>query len=420
MKAGSLSQYFAGAGVKTVTATEIDPSVSRGHEFQGVDAFRVFLGAPVDKMKVPVRWVWLSDEEAPLVTSQLGTWYNSRKKQPHRSPEYRIYYPAAAEEVVYRARAGDTLFLCMEKEGGLLALLCQHSSSIEQQLLWLFGLAINGTDIQQRDLRADQGRSLDLAARYVLELINVEVKFSADQWLDQLLHNFPNGLPQTRIFSAFARTLAGEVDARVDPDAALLAWMDMEERLFLTFERHLVAERLRTGFLVNDMADVEGFVRFSLQVQNRRKSRAGYALGHHVEALLKLNNVAHKREATTEKRNGPDFLFPDEQAYHNPAFRPRDLLMLAVKTSCKDRWRQVLAEADRIEIKHLLTLEPGISSAQTDEMRKERLQLVLPRGLHNSYRPQQQRELLDVSDFLQLADRQRRIGAAPGADGLLI
>ncbi|WP_334656902.1 type II restriction endonuclease [Sphingomonas panaciterrae] len=77
--------------------------------------------------------------------------------------------------------------------------------------------------------------------------------------------------------------------------------------------------------------------------------------------------------------------------------------MLAVKTSCKDRWRQVLAEADRIRSKHLLTLEPGISQAQTDEMRKEQLRLVLPAALHESFRPSQQNDLNSVAAFLELA-----------------
>jgi hypothetical protein len=76
--------------------------------------------------------------------------------------------------------------------------------------------------------------------------------------------------------------------------------------------------------------------------------------------------------------------------------------MLAVKTSCKDRWRQVLAEADLIRTKHLLTLEPGISSAQTTEMRKEALQLVLPAPLYSSYQPAQQTELMSLAAFLDL------------------
>ena len=64
--------------------------------------------------------------------------------------------------------------------------------------------------------------------------------------------------------------------------------------------------------------------------------------------------------------------------------------MLGVKSTCKDRWRQVLAEADRIEYKHLLTLETSISKHQTDEMQAKNLQLVLPRGLHETYTPEQQ------------------------------
>lgn len=412
MQAGSLSEYFAGVGVKTVTGTEVDPKVSRGHEFQGVDSFRAFLGEPTEKTRVPVKWVWLSDEEPPLVLPLEGTWYDSRRGKSHRGAEYRLYYPAAAEDVIYRARPGDTLFLGMSREAGLVALLCMHGSSIEQQLLWLFGLDLAGKDLVQKDLRGEEGRSLDLAARHVLDLIDVEVTAGADEWLDRLLRVFPRGLPSTRSFSEFARRAVETADPLADPDQALLAWMDLEERLFLTYERHIVGERLREGFVTDGIADVEAFVKYSLQVQNRRKSRAGYALGHHVEALLEAHGIPHRREATTEKRNGPDFLFPAEEAYHDPLWPAEKLLMLGVKTSCKDRWRQVLAEADRIGTKHLLTLEPGISPAQTDEMRKERLQLVLPASIHGSYRPAQQEGLMDVSGFLDLA---RKIGAGAGA-----
>ena len=42
--------------------------------------------------------------------------------------------------------------------------------------------------------------------------------------------------------------------------------------------------------------------------------------------------------------------------------------MLGAKSTCKDRWRQVLAEDEKISRKHLLTLEPGISEPQTHQM----------------------------------------------------
>ena len=44
------------------------------------------------------------------------------------------------------------------------------------------------------------------------------------------------------------------------------------------------------------------------------------------------------------------------------------LCTLAAKTTCKDRWRQILSEADRLrdENKYLCTMQQGISSAQMD------------------------------------------------------
>jgi quinol monooxygenase YgiN len=408
MKHGSLSDYFIGVGAKVLKGTEIDAKVSHGHELQGIDAFRAFLGTPSEKVILPVTYVWLTDDQEPERLYLTGTWYDSRKKQQHRGAEYRLYYPAKVNEIVYRAKPGDTLFLCQPKDGPLLALMCPHGSSIEQQLLWLFGLQLSADfAITQNDYRSDSGRSLDLTARYILELIGIEVVTTEDQWLDRLLKKFGNQLPSTREFSTFARNTIKDVDALADPDHALVEWMDFEERLFMTFEKHIVGKRLEQGFIADGKPDVDGFVKFSLSVQNRRKSRAGWALGNHIEAILMLHKLDFRREATTEKRNGPDFLFPGEAAYHDVAWSAERLTMLAAKTTCKDRWRQVLAEADRIERKHLLTLEPGISETQTGEMQKASLQLVLPRALHETYRPSQQTWLMDVRSLLKLVEQRQ-------------
>jgi len=153
---------------------------------------------------------------------------------------------------------------------------------------------------------------------------------------------------------------------------------------------------------------VKGFLSFSLSVQNRRKSRVGLALEHHLEQLFRKNGLCYTRTAVTENKAKPDFLFPGVAEYHNPAYDSLKLTMLGVKRTCKERWRQVLAEADRIYNKHLLTLEPAISTHQTDEMASKRLQLVLPRGLHQTYTPAQQDWLMDVAAFMNLV-RSRQI-----------
>ena len=405
---GYLSSHFLGAGAKTLRATEVDLKTSKGHEFQGVDIFRTFVGAPEGREKIAVTYMWMDDSGAPpLRLDHHATWYNSRKAEA-RAPEYRMYYPRAADVIVRQASPGDTLFLCMTAGRRVLAILCPAASSVEQKLLWLFGLSLT-TDcrLSARDLEADGGRGLDLAARWVLDELGLSEADGpapevAPAALDRMSARFGTEFPGTREFSAFAREMAPDVDPLADPDGTLLAWMEQEEILFRQLERAIVAVRLGQGFMQGSNADVDGFLSFSLSVQNRRKSRAGYAFAHHVEALLQIWGIPHTREATTEKRNAADFLFPGEAQYADPAFDPAGLRILAVKTTCKDRWRQVLAEADRVPLKHLLTLEPAISRAQTAEMRSHDLQLVLPQPLHETYHPDQRGWLMSLRDYLML------------------
>ena len=82
--------------------------------------------------------------------------------------------------------------------------------------------------------------------------------------------------------------------------------------------------------------------------------------------------------------------------------------MLGANSTCKDRWRQILSEADRIEHKHLLTLETAISTYQTNEMKNRNLQLVVPLSIQKSYTDDQQKWLYSFRDFLdEVTDKQR-------------
>ena len=84
--------------------------------------------------------------------------------------------------------------------------------------------------------------------------------------------------------------------------------------------------------------------------------------------------------------------------------------MLAVKTTCKDRWRQILTEADRIGTKHLLTLQEGVSERQFQEMVGAGVQLVVPEPLKTSFPASVQEHLQTVESFIadiRLLDRTR-------------
>ena len=83
--------------------------------------------------------------------------------------------------------------------------------------------------------------------------------------------------------------------------------------------------------------------------------------------------------------------------------------MLGAKTTCKDRWRQVLTEAARIGKKHLITLESPISKGQTEEMKFNALQLVVPKQLQAHYSADQQEWILSLEDFISdVRDTQKK------------
>lgn len=310
------------------------------------------------------------------------------------------------------ANAGDPMFLACRTDGSLMVIVTRAGSTMENQLMWLFDLPeLFGQDMlfQVGDV-TDRGNSeAEFAIRYILEEIGLEPEEFGTDHLDMLLARFGSRFPSAREFSGLARELLPEVSSLDDPDAALLAWLNQEEILFRRLERHIVSDRLEMekGFMGSDVADVEGFLQFSLSVQNRRKARAGLALENHLEKIFLTAGLRHGRGIHTEGKKKPDFLFPGYAEYHNPIFPEKRLTVLGAKSTCKDRWRQVLSEAARIERKHLLTLEPGISENQTDEMQGDNLQLVLPRGLHNTYRPSQQAWLMSLNDFMEwVRDRQ--------------
>ena len=116
-------------------------------------------------------------------------------------------------------------------------------------------------------------------------------------------------------FSDLARLTLPEVRAEDDPDAALVMWLDHEEAMFRRLERRVVAEQLEAGFTGDGITDVDGFLKFSLSVQNRRKSRMGHSLEHHLAAVFRAFGIRHVRGAVTEHGRKPDFLFPDHASY---------------------------------------------------------------------------------------------------------
>lgn len=390
-----LSQYFTGVAAKRLSAVETDPVTSNQHEFNGVVAMSEIFGTA--RQTYNCKYLYLGEDETEtLDTTGVVTWYDARENHPTRT-EYRLYFQT--NEIVETAREGDLLLVGKRPDNTALILVVKQGSTFESQVRWLFDLTEDGTRFRIREIEGDRNRQIGYAERTVLEALNIEVETVEENWLEILIATYGLTFPSTRIFSAFARETMGEAAPADQPDATLVAWVNHEEMLFRTLEKHIVQIKLDQGF-----TDVDEFVAFSLSVHNKRKSRMGYSLENHLEQVFIESQIGYSRGKMTENRSKPDFLFPSIESYNDPDFPAERLTMLGSKSTCKDRWRQVLPEAARIQpTKHLFTLEPSISTNQTEEMQARHLQLVLPDELHQTYQPQQQDWLLNLGQFIELA-----------------
>lgn len=184
--------------------------------------------------------------------------------------------------------------------------------------------------------------------------------------------------------------------AKKDIDTRLLKRRDCEYEMFQSVEEAIVLPTISAGF-----TSVDAFMAYANSVSNRRKSRSGRSLELHVKHIFGEENfTAFSHGKISEGNRRPDFIFPSEDAYHDPAFPGAKLRMLAAKTTCKERWNQVANEAERIDRKHLITLQEGVTAAQHEKMKDAGIVLVVPRPLHDKYPKEIRSELLTFSQFL--------------------
>ena len=228
--------------------------------------------------------------------------------------------------------------------------------------------------------------------------LTAQEEIAINRFIEALTVDFPSSEVMSRTAREIQNTVYNHNEfMRSNPDRKIIEWTDTEYKLFRALEHYRYGEMIRTGF-----STVEDFIEVANQVLNRRKSRAGKSLEHHISAIFDANNIEYEEQVRTEGNKRPDFIFPSGRAYHDLSFPVDRLISLASKTTCKDRWRQVINEADRLrdKNKYLLTLQQGISTPQLMEMEEERVILVVPRPYIASYPREQQSKIWSIKKFV--------------------
>lgn len=296
--------------------------------------------------------------------------------------EYRLTRFGKEFDYHERISTGDVLVISRITYGNFKAFILKTEDEIES-FLTAFGLS-----------PVDSGSVVEVSQK---QLISDE-EYEFTKFANTLKGEFPS----TEIMSRRSREIElkinnKEFEIHSNPDKKILDWTLCEYRLFRFIENRLHLNQVMSGF-----SDLEDFVDLANTILNRRKSRAGKSLENHLSFIFRENKLLFSEQMVTEGNSKPDFVFPSINAYRDMKSSQKNIIVLAAKTTCKDRWRQILNEAKKVDKHYLFTLQQGISINQLDEMIESHVQLVVPKQHLYSFSKDYRDKILTLNSFIEV------------------
>ena len=321
---------------------------------------------------VKVKW------QDDFVTDSRFIYYGQVTRNEYRITRFGKNFPFFEEENV-----GDLLIIAQESDDYYHGFVLQTDQEIDDFFAY-FNLSPEMTN-QLIDISQPISSEEQVHIR-IQEVVSSYTDFPGTIQMAQLARDLYNNIHNIT-----------NTEISKNPDLQLLKWIDTEYCLFRGFEEKIYAPIYSKPF-----ANCQELVQFSNAILNRRKSRAGKSLEHHLATIFTAAQLRFEEQVITEDNKKPDFIFPSGEAYHNLSFPTNKLVFLGAKTTCKDRWRQVLNEANRIDIKYLFTLQQGISRNQLQEMKHEHLKLVVPEAYKSFFDKEFQPEIETLGSFITM------------------
>jgi hypothetical protein len=338
------------------------------------------LAEPILNPRRQIRFTLLSHRQD--ATPHL-IYYNSRhiRQQANGRNEFRVTgFGGRGSALQDPESTGSILVTAWDRADGVEGWL---SSDLEQEGIIESAIGPVEPATQVIRLPSIEGRPAITVAAH--EICEPDIADLPAAWAQQ----FPTG---REITSEAVRRRPG---SPADADRRLVDRYRCEFGLFKVVEAAHIQPVLSQGF-----ATVDEFLAVAQTVTNRRKSRAGRSLELHLARIFDEDGVRYETGAATEENRRPDFIFPSLDAY----LAGRPALMLGVKTTVKDRWRQVLDEAARIREKHLFTLSEGVSIDQFRQMEGAGIRLVVPEENRHRFPVAVRPRLLSLSEFIHIAE----------------
>lgn len=327
-----------------------------------------------EKSKVKIVW-----QGSTYETDSVVTWYGEKTRKEYRLTCFGRDFPFLDEDTV----------------GNLLVLIPQDMQSF---LAYVIDLPDDIQDIQN----ALGVETLGAWAVYDAEAVAEEL--SEEDCIDKQFRHFAASLsafPEFRVFSEKTREAlltCGKSFGKKPADDRLLALMQSEFKLFRLAERQLCFASVKGVF-----KDVDDFVKTASSIMNRRRSRPARSIENHVEFLLKDAHVPFDVRRLPD--GDPSLIIPGKPQYDDPTYPADRLFVVGVRYTCKGRWWQITQDSSRVQWKHLITMQEGVSASQLEQMHKAKVALVVPKKFQNRYPKVSGVNLLNVEGFVKQVKR---------------
>jgi hypothetical protein len=370
---------------KRLAAVEVNPNASHQREFHA-GALRAGLGFTSSEDVHGHLQVALYDADGgePLIENCRYTLYNARRANPARAAEWRLY--PETDLFLRRVQQGDLMVVVRPDPGTTLSVLVARSGTKAEEALSRALRVGDNTALRRFTVVEPRGLTERESAQLALELTphapTETLPPSESPLRKQLVDAAVARLiipPSAALASATHEILKLEYGSSLSPDEFLITAIGIESSLFFAIEEGVGAARIKEV-----SARGGGFtevMRLTQSMLQSRKSRMGQSLQNHLAAVLQSAHIPFTAQCPTERGERPDFIVPGRSAYHDPGF-PADLLrMVGCKSRVRERWRQYDSEADRIRIKHHVSLDVGMSAELLEQMHGANLRLHMPERL---------------------------------------
>lgn len=396
--------------VKRLAAVELPEHGSNQHEFNAT-LLRKKLDLPAKTEGRLSILHYVEDDQPPRRTTVEFTLYDSREKAnakrralklKERASEYRLYYYSSENAKQGELGAfvgtcpGDLLIVFRPTEShDLVAIVIRAGMQLEIETLET--LSVDPKNV----LAAVTGTGTTRAKKKKASAVVPRVRPKNFVFAEPSQHPLvtaavaSKAIPPPRLIAEAASALVAK---DLTADAFLVEALGQESKLYFAIEAAVKGSELES-ILRDATAGLDSVLSFSMSLFQSRKSRRGLSLQFHFEALLARENIPFTPQCETEHGEKPDIVVPGKKEYHDLSF-PEDLLrMIACKTTIRERWSQVEREAQRIQLKYLLTLDDQITPDTVENMVRRHIIPFVPESIRA--RRYEAQEVRNVEELLE-------------------